>query len=407
MSLTLFTNIAEIITNQGVAQKKGIGVQEKDLSIISHGALLWDFKKGIQWIGKADAIPNMPNKKIKIVSLKNKTLAPAFVDCHTHLVFAGSRHEELALRLQGASYQDIAKTGGGILSTVKATRRASFSELYELSKKCLEILLKQGVGIIEIKSGYGLNWETEKKLLKVIQKLSAQTTMLIHSTFLGAHAFPPEFKKENYVHELIHNMLPMVKKEGLATACDVFFDEGYFNKQQTVSILEKALKLGLKIKLHADELANTGGAMLAGKMKALSADHLLKADLSGLKKMASAGTVAVLLPGTAFYLKFPYADMNKMRKAKVCTALASDFNPGSSPILNFPFILSLAIFQMGMTFSEAFAAATYGGACALGIQKEHGFLKVGLKPKIAIFNCPSYKALFSNVAHPGMCEVVL
>jgi imidazolonepropionase len=413
MPKILFSDAAEVITNQGVVNKNGVGITAADLGIIENGSVLWDSVKGILWIGKkGEKPPAALVKGAKKRSLKGQIIAPAFTDCHTHLVFGGSRHNELALRLQGAKYQEIAASGGGIASSVRATRETSEAELYEIAHERLERCIALGVGAIEIKSGYGLDWPTERKLLRVIAKLrsSFKGKVLIQSTFLGAHAFPPGTKtaaeRSGYVDEIVDKMLPQVVKEKLADACDVFFDEGYFDEDQSRRILTKAVKLGLKIKLHADELADTRGASLAAELGALSADHLLKAHSSGLEYMGRKGVVAVLLPTTALYLGIPYASMERMRTAKVCVALASDFNPGSSPTFHMPFVMSLACLQMGMTMPEAFAAATYGSARALGFHEQMGSLRVGKRPKIAIFNCPSYQALIAQVAHPALCEAV-
>lgn len=412
MSLVIYTDIAELITNEGVAKKKGVAITKKDLGIIENAALVLDSKKGIQWMGPNSNLPKVFSKKAKSNSLKGKILTPALADCHTHLVYAGSRHNEFALRLEGYSYAEIANQGGGIRASVKATREATESELFQTAVERLKIAQSLGVGLIEIKSGYGLSTESELKVLRVIQKLKKhfQSKVIIQSTFLGAHAFPPEAKTKaqrcGYVDEIVDKMLPEVAKKKLADACDVFFDEGYFNKEESERILRKAKSLGLKIKLHADELADTGGAALSAKLKALSADHLLKANEKGLSQMAKNEVVAVLLPTTAFYLGLPYADIKKIRIHKLCPALATDYNPGSSPILNMPFVMSLACAQMGMTMPEAFAAATFGGAKALGFEKEHGQLALNQRPKLAIFNVPSYEALISNIAHPALCDGV-
>ncbi len=407
MPKILFHSISELITNTGVVKKNGVGIQKEDLGIITDGAMVWDSKKGIEWIGKTSEVPKKLSSKIKIKkNLKNKILTPALVDCHTHLVFGGSRHNEFELKLSGANYQQIAASGGGIVSSVANTRKASSAELYAVAKNKIKFLLKQGVGVLEIKSGYGLDLETEIKVLKVIQKLKKEfaNKMLIQSTFLGAHAFPPEFtnNRDGYVDHLIKNILPLVHKQKLADFCDVFCDQGYYTVEQSRKILTAAKKLGLKIKLHADELADVNAAALAADLQAVSADHLLKANEAGLRKMAEQNVTAVLLPSTAFYLSEPYAPVEKMRNAKLCMAVASDYNPGSSPILNLPFALSLAVLKMGMTPAEGFAAVTYAGAKALGLEKTQGFLQVGYKPFFTVFDCPSFLSLIQNVAHPGL-----
>lgn len=413
MGRILFTEVEELITNRGVVQKGGVRVTEADLGIIRRGALLWDTAKGIVWLGDPRELPRGMAKSAKKKSLRGKILTPALADCHTHLVFGGSRHDELGMRLAGKTYQDIAAAGGGIASSVRSTRLASDRELYDSARERAMHSMKLGVGLLEIKSGYGLEWHAERKCLRVAAKLKRDLRgkLEIQSTFLGAHAFPPgtrgPVEREGYVKAVIREMIPKAAAEKLADACDVFFDEGYFDAEQSRRILKAAQDAGLKIKLHADELANTGGAKLAADMGALSADHLLKADREGLAAMAKRGIVAVLLPGTAFYLGLPYADVGLMREAGVCMALATDFNPGSSPTLHLPFIMSLACLMMGMTMPEAFAAATYGGARAMGMHGHHGSLRPGEKPKIAIFSVPSYQALIAQIAHPGLCEAVL
>ncbi|MBI2605686.1 MAG: imidazolonepropionase [Deltaproteobacteria bacterium] len=412
MASVLFTEISELVTNRGVAKKGGVGVNEEDLGILRDGALLWDSRKGILWLGHDGDVPRGLARGARRVSLAGKTLSPALADCHTHLVFAGDRDDEFRRRLGGQTYQQIAAAGGGIASSVRATRKASESELYKLARARIDRCLSLGVGLLEIKSGYGLDWPNERKLLRVIARLKREyrSKVVIQATFLGAHAFPPEAKngrdKIAYANSILRKMLPQIKKEKLADACDVFCDDGYFTRAQARRILRRAATLGLEIKLHADELADFGGAALAAELGASSADHLLMASDAGLQRMARRGVVATLLPATAFYLGLPYAPVAEMRRAGLCMALATDFNPGSSPTLHLPFAMSIACLQMGMTPAEVFAAATYGSARAMGLHSTHGSLRVGGKPKIAVFDCPGYVALISRMAHPSLCEKV-
>ncbi len=413
----LFMHCHEIVTNEGVVKKEGIQVQESDLGIIHDGALVWDRKKGVSWLGASNELPKryfpLLKSKKSFRDGTGRTLTPALVDCHTHLVFAGSRYNEFHLRLQGASYQEIAEKGGGIVSSVRDLRNATHGELFETARVRVEMMLKLGVGVIEVKSGYGLTHESEIKILEVVQKLKRhfKGRAVFRITYLGAHAFPPEAKdKESrsaYVQEIIKKTLPEIARKKLADACDVFFDKGYFNAAEAKAILSTAKKLGLEVKLHADELADTGGAALAAEMGALSADHLLRANQVGLRKMAEKKVVAVLLPTTAFYLKIPYASYIAMKDVNLCVALASDYNPGSSPSFHLPFVMTLACLNMGMKMHEAFSAVTYGGARALGLHRQHGFIAVGHRPALAFFNCPSYQSLIAEMTHPGFCTELL
>lgn len=409
MGRTLFLHAEELITNRGVADKGGVRVTETDLGIIHDGALVWDSRKGILWLGETRAIPRKLATDAKRVDLKGKVLSPALVDCHTHLVFAGSRHHELALRLAGASYQEIAARGGGIASSVAATRAATPAELYRLARGRVKTIAGLGVGILEIKSGYGLDWPTELKMLKVIAKLKREFAgkIVIQSTFLGAHSFPTGRDHNEYVDEIVDRMIPEVARLKLADACDVFFDQGYYDRSQSERILRAAARHGLKLKLHADELADTGGASLATELGALSADHLLKVNGDGIAALARTGVVAVLLPSTALYLGVEYAPARRLIEAGACVAVSTDYNPGSSPSLHLPFAMSLACFGMGLTMPEAFAGATFGGARALDLHREHGSLAVGMRPKMAVFACASYQALISQLAHPSLCELVI
>jgi imidazolonepropionase len=340
-------------------------------------------------------------------------ITPTLIDSHTHLVFAGSRYDELDLKLRGYSYEEIATKGGGIQSSVKSTRAISENKLFTISKKRIENYLSLGVGILEIKSGYGLDFNSEIKQLSVIKKLKAhfKEKCEIYGTFLGAHAFPSNVKtvkeKNNYCKFITEVMIPFVAENKLADSCDVFFEKGYFDKKQSLQILKTALKNKLSLHVHADELNNNNGAHLAASLKSLSADHLLHTKLEGFKKLKKAGTTAVLLPGTAFYLNLPFVDFDIVRKSGAVFALASDFNPGSCPSYHLPFMMTLGCLKMGMTPAEAMASVTIGAAHALGIQNSQGFVSVGKKTKISIFNLESYKQLVSEFAKTDLCYSIL
>ncbi|GBC59858.1 imidazolonepropionase [Desulfonema ishimotonii] len=306
-------------------------------------------------------------------------LIPGFVDPHTHMCFAERREAEFSLRLAGTPYLEILKQGGGILSSVRATRAASEADLYETTRRHVLSALRLGTTTVEIKSGYGLDTETELKMLRVIARVGRETPSDVVPTFLGAHAVPEAFRDnpDAFADLVIEEMLPAVSAQGIARFCDVFCEEGVFSVAQTRRILAAALKSGLGIKLHADEVHDLGGAGLAAELKAISADHLLAAGDAHIAAMAAAGVVANLLPGTAYSLRKPFARARKMIESGLPVALATDCNPGSSYTESMPFIFGLAVMNMEMTPSEALTAATLNAAYAVGMAGKTGSLDVG------------------------------
>jgi imidazolonepropionase len=317
-------------------------------------------------------------------------ITPGLVDCHTHLVYAGNRAAEFELRLKGASYEEIARSGGGILSTVKATRAASEQELLDLVKKRIGRWLAEGACAIEIKSGYGLDRDTELRMLRVARRLGAEIT--VKTTFLGAHALPPEYagRADDYIDFVCEEVLPAAAKEGLADAVDAFCERIAFNASQTQKVLETAEALKLPVKLHADQLSDSGGAALAAGFRALSADHIEYSSESGIAAMAREGTVAVLLPGAYYFLretKLPPIDL--LRKKGVPIALATDHNPGSSPVSSPLLILNMACTLFRLTPEEALAGMTRHAAQALGLQKTHGTLEPGKAADLALWDIDS------------------
>jgi len=348
-------------------------------------------------IGKGD-IP----REIKVdddtlvIDASGKTVLPGFVDPHTHLVHGGSREKELALKLEGVPYLEILKKGGGILSTVRATRAASEEELMKKARKSLDIMLLHGTTTIEAKSGYGLNMEDEIKCLKVAKALNEQHPIDIVSTFLGAHAVPEEYrdKKEDYIDFLIQEVMPSVKRLDLAEYVDVFCEKGVFSIEESRKILVRAREMGYKLKIHADEIESIGGAELAGELGAVSADHLLAMSGKGLKKMRESGVIAVLLPGTSFNLNIGrYARARDIIDAGLAVALATDYNPGSCPTENMQLILSLACMKMKMTPEEVVCAATINAAHAIDRGKEIGSLEIGKRADIVILDVPNIEYL--------------
>lgn len=328
----------------------------------------------------------------RVVDAEGGTVLPGLIDPHTHAVFAGWRADDFRLRLRGVPYLEILAAGGGILSTVRATRAASAGELARLLEERLAAMLLCGVTTVEVKSGYGLSWPEEHKLLSVMAQVASSQPVEIVPTFLGAHAVPEEYKgnADGYVEHIVRVMLPEVARQGLARFVDVFCDEGVFDLDQTRHLLSAARKLGLGVRLHADELASLGGAELAAELGAASADHLLRSRPEGWRRMAQAGVVAVLLPGTALFLGKPYAPARDMIGAGVAVALATDFNPGTCPIASLPLVMGLACVGMGMEPEEVVVAVTANAALAVG-RPDLGTLEVGKQADLVIFGVPAYE----------------
>ncbi|MCL2009183.1 MAG: imidazolonepropionase [Synergistaceae bacterium] len=321
----------------------------------------------------------------KEFDLEGAAVIPGFVDPHTHACFAATRESEFSMRLAGVSYLDILKAGGGILSSVKKVRAASEDELFRFSRELLSNALRYGTTTIEIKSGYGLDVETELKMLRVIERLGKDTPQSVVATFMGAHAVPEEYKSnpDGYVALLTDEMLPSAARQGVAKFCDVFCEEGVFSVEQSRKILNRARELGFGLKIHADEVNDLGGAALAGELRAVSAEHLLAASDAGITALAEGGTVAVLLPATAYSLKKPFARARVMIERGVPVALATDLNPGSCFCPSMPFVFSLAVMLMNLTPEEALVGATLNAAWAIGAEKEAGSLEPGKRADFA------------------------
>ncbi|MFT5730971.1 MAG: imidazolonepropionase [Desulforhopalus sp.] len=317
--------------------------------------------------------------ELEVVDMRGKCLIPGFVDPHTHLCFAKRRESEFELRLSGTPYLEILKQGGGILSSVQAVATISEEELYQATRHRADIALQFGTTTLEVKSGYGLDCENELKMLRVIERLSKEGPQDVVATFLGAHAIPPAYKDnpDAFIDLLINQMLPIVHEKKLATHCDIFCEEGVFSIEQSRRLLNAAIRLGMKVKLHADEVHDLGGAGLAAELRASSADHLLAASDDNIKAMAAAGVVANLLPATAYSLRKPYAKARYMIEHNLPVALATDCNPGSSYTESMPFVIGLAVLNMLMTPAEALIGATLNAAYAIGMAEKVGSLDVG------------------------------
>ncbi|MFQ6018585.1 MAG: imidazolonepropionase [Kiloniellaceae bacterium] len=343
----------------------------------------------IAWVGARADLPGPPDRLARAVhDLGGRWLTPGLIDCHTHLVYGGDRAREFELRLEGASYEEIARAGGGIVSTVAATRTASEAALFEAARRRLQALIAEGVTTVEIKSGYGLDLTTELRQLGVARRLGEALPVTVKTSFLGAHAVPPEFQHRagDYLDSVIA-MLPEVKASGLADAVDAFCETIAFSAEQTARLFRAATAQGLPVKLHADQLSDQGGAALAAGFKALSADHLEYTGAAGVKAMAEAGTVAVLLPGAFYFLrqtKLP--PVEALRRAGVAMALATDSNPGSAPVTSLLLMLNMACTLFRMTPEEALSGVTRHAARALGMSETHGTLEPGKAADLAIWD---------------------
>ncbi|MBQ4813389.1 imidazolonepropionase [Pseudoalteromonas luteoviolacea] len=377
-------NVDLVITNANIATMDA--QIEGAYGVIENGAVMIEGDT-IVWLGKESDLPEFDALSTPVTSAKGAWLTPGLIDCHTHILFAGSRAEEFEKRLNGVSYQEIAEQGGGIATTVKATRQASKETLFVAAKERLNALLREGVTTVESKSGYGLDTETELKLLEVNQILDEHHPIQIQSTFLGAHALPPEFKgdSEGYIDLVCDEMLPLVAERNLADAVDVFCENVGFSHAQTKRVFERATELGLKVKCHAEQLSNQHGSELVAEFNGLSADHIEYLDERGVMAMAKSGTVAVILPGAFYFLReTQHPPIELLRNHGVPIAIASDFNPGTAPLCSLRLMLNMACTLFKMTPEEALLGVTRHAAQALGLQ-DRGVLKVGSKADIAMW----------------------
>jgi imidazolonepropionase len=351
----------------------------------------------IAWIGNAAAMPaEFRDLRLPQHDVANRWITPGLIDCHTHLVYGGNRADEFALRLAGASYEEIARRGGGIVSTVRATRATDEDSLFQQAAKRLEALLAEGVTTIEIKSGYGLDLPTERKMLRVARRLGASYPVTVYTTFLGAHALPPEYqdRADAYIDLVCNEMLPSLHAEGLIDAVDVFCENIGFSVAQSARVCTAADKLGLPLKMHADQLSNMGATQLAARFKALSVDHLEHLSEADVIAMHKSGTVAVLLPGAYYFIRATrQPPLALLRRYRIPMAIATDSNPGSSPTTSLLLMLSMSCTLFRMTMAEALLGVTANAALALGKADRHGLLAVGRAADFAIWSVDSLAEL--------------
>ncbi|MCG2774295.1 MAG: imidazolonepropionase [Desulfobacterales bacterium] len=384
-------NASQLVTCSGFKAKRRKDMS--DLQIINDGAVV--IEQGIiRAVGKTeDTISGLDESRFSVIDARGKTVLPGFVDSHTHFVFGGYRAEEFSWRLRGDSYMQILERGGGILNTVLATRESKKDELIEAGKKRLDSMLSFGVTTVEGKSGYGLDHDTELKQLEVMAELDNGHPIDIVRTFLGAHAVTKDYKgrEDIYIDYLIDRVMPEVAERKLAEFCDVFCEKNVFSVEQARRLLSRAKEMGFKLKIHADEIVQLGGAELAAELDAVSADHLLQASDKGIHDMAEKGIIATLLPGTAFGLREPYARGRYMIDNNCAVALATDLNPGSCFSESIPLIFTLATLNMDMTIEETITALTINGAAAIDRADAIGSLDINKKGDVIVLEFPSYE----------------
>jgi imidazolonepropionase len=396
-------NCSQLVTLAGPARPR-VGPEMRELSILTGGAMLVIGER-ITKVGSREAIEPLIGPDCELIDAGGRVVMPGFVDAHTHPVFAGTRAGEFEERSVGATYQEIAARGGGIQSTVHATRAATLDELISAGKRYADWFLRTGTTTVEAKSGYGLTLEDELKILRAIKRLDAETALRYVPTFLGAHDIPAEYKsrREQYVSLLIDEILPRVAEEKLAEYCDVFCEEKVFTSDESWKILSAARCHGLGLRLHADQLSLSGGAKLAAELGTVTADHLEHTDAEGIAALRSAGVQPVLLPGSVYALgssRYPAA--REMIDAGLAVVVATDFNPGSSPTPSMTMILSLASTQMKLTPAESITASTINAAYSLKRGDQLGSLEPGKVADFVIHDCEDYRALayFFGIEHP-------
>lgn len=391
---TLITNIGQLVTPRGRAPVEG--ERMNDLTVHERVEMRIDGER-ISQVGTAVDRENVD----LTLDVHGGVVLPGLVDPHTHAAFVGTREEEFLSRLQGLPYTD-----GGILSSAHAVAAADEEEIVEQAGRFLRRMLACGTTTVEIKSGYGLSLEGEVKLLLAIRQLKKTMPMRIVATFLGAHAVPAEVRRDDYISTIITEMIPTVRRRRLAQFCDVFCDKGFFTVAEARTILRAARGAGLRLKLHVDELADTGGANLAAELEATSADHLLKVGEIGMRKLKRAGVIPVLLPGTAFTLGSPYAPARRMIELGLPVALASDFNPGTCLIYSMWTVIGLAVMKMGFSVEEALTAVTLNAACALEIEEEVGSLEEGKQADLVVLDLDNYHQIPYFFGHNPVSMVI-
>lgn len=392
MGTLLVKNIGILQTPTGSCSHRG-SQQGENLKL--HNAAIFVEDGVVAEITSEGELPKRSRDADEVIDANYALVTPGLVDGHTHLVFGGYRQHEIPMKLKGATYLDILRAGGGILDTVRKTREASEQDLIFKTKKFLDEMMAYGVTSCEVKSGYGLDFDNEVKILNVIKTLDEQHAMDVVATFMGPHAIPEEYKGKGneFIDMICEKILPYVKEHDLADFADIFTEDSVFNYEQSKRYLERAKELGFGLKIHADEIEAIGGSVLAGEMGAVSAEHLISIDKEGLDSMAKGGTTAMCLPATSFYLGANFAPARKMIEMEIPVAAASDFNPGSCPSMNLQFVMNLACIKYRLLPEEVLTAVTINPACAIGIGERVGSLEVGKQADMVIWNAPDMEML--------------
>ncbi|HET6225919.1 MAG TPA: imidazolonepropionase [Bacteroidia bacterium] len=392
----LIKNIKQLVQTEETIQLKVSGAAMKHLPCIDNAWLAIEDDKIVGFGGMDEWEGINDWKNLTVIDASDKLVMPCYCDSHTHLVYAGSRETEFVDRINGLTYEQIFERGGGILNSAKKLQDATEEELLQGALQRIDEVIKQGTGAIEIKSGYGLSLEAELKILRVIKKLKEVAPIPVKATFLGAHAIPTAYKnnKAGYIQLLINELMPVIQKEQLADYCDVFCEQNYFTPAETIEILTAAKKHGMIPKVHAEQLSNYGGVLAGVKTGAISVDHLEYVSEKEIEALKNSVTMPTLLPGAAFFLSLPYPPARKMLDAGLSVAVASDFNPGTSPTGNMNLMIALCCIQYKMTPEEAIHAATINSAYAMGLSETHGSIAVGKKANIFITKeIPGYASI--------------